>query len=157
MSNVTPPTGEICRQHLDYMVWADTQHITAVRAHMPHRLEILEHIFMAERIWLARIEGNVEAKHLQPPAGAAALAAEWAETHRKWQELAAAQADWSSVVSYKTMSGLELSSPLWQIALHVSNHGSYHRGQVAAVLRAEGFTPPSTDLILWYRLTQAQQ
>ena len=139
------------------MVWADDQHLTAVRAHMPHRLEILEHIFMAERIWLARIEGNVEAKHLQPPADGAALAAEWAEMHRKWQDLAAAQADWSSVVPYKTMSGIESSSPLWQIVLHMANHGSYHRGQVAAVLRAEGFTPPSTDLILWYRQTTPAQ
>jgi uncharacterized damage-inducible protein DinB len=154
---VTPPTGEICRQHLDYMVWADDQHLTAVRAHMPHRLEILEHIFMAERIWLARIEGNVEARHLKPPAGGAALAAEWDDIHRKWQKFAETQADWGTVVSYKTLSGIESSSPLWQVALHLANHGSYHRGQVAAVLRAEGFTPPSTDLILWYRLTTPAQ
>ncbi len=153
---MTPPTGEICRQHLDYMVWADNRQLAAVRAHMPLRLEILEHIFMAERIWLARIEGAVAPTHLQPPADGAELAAEWAELHRMWQALAA-QADWNSVVSYKTLSGIESSSPLWQIVLHVANHGSYHRGQVAAVLRAEGFTPPGTDLILWYRQTTPAQ
>ena len=41
--------------------------------------------------------------------------------------------------------------PVWQIVLHVVNHGSYHRGQVAAMLRAAGYAPPDSDLIIWYR------
>ncbi len=133
------------------MRWADVRLLEAVRAHIPARTEILEHIFMAERIWLARIEGNVEARHLQPPQGIDALSAEWADVHRRWNEWAASRTDWPRELVYKTMSGVESRSPLWQIALHVANHGSYHRGQVAAMLRAEGFAPPGTDLIMWYR------
>jgi uncharacterized damage-inducible protein DinB len=144
---VIPDAASICLQHLDFMVWADNQLFDAVRKFMPHRQEILLHIFMAEQIWLARLEGNFEPRHLEPPA---ALETAWPELHRRWQSHAA-QTDWSRIVAYKTLAGVESSSPVWQIVLHVSNHGSYHRGQVAAMLRAENFTPPSTDLIAWYR------
>lgn len=32
---------------------------------------------------------------------------------------------------------------------HVLNHGTYHRGQVAALLRASGRDFPDTDLLFW--------
>jgi uncharacterized damage-inducible protein DinB len=134
------------------MKWADELMLGAVRAKMPLRLEILEHIFMAERIWVARIEGNLDQSHFTPPVGGEELAAAWETLHGQLLALAAAETDWTRVVSYKTLAGVESASPLWQIVLHLANHGSYHRGQVAATLRAAGFTPPGTDLITWYRL-----
>ncbi len=133
------------------MKWADESLLAAMRANMPHRLETLEHIFMAERIWIARIEGNLDQRHFTPPAGGEELASAWADLHERWLALAASEKDWGRVLSYKTLAGMESASPLWQIALHVANHGSYHRGQVSATLRAAGFTPPGTDLITWYR------
>jgi uncharacterized damage-inducible protein DinB len=150
MTSVTPPTSDICRSHLNYMIWADDLMLAAVRAKLPQRTEILMHIFMAERIWLARLEGDVSPAHLEQPAPAD-LPAVWSELHRNWLAWADAQSDWTKSITYKNMAGAEFTSALWQIALHVANHGSYHRGQVAAMIRAEGLTPPSTDLIVWYR------
>lgn len=43
------------------------------------------------------------------------------------------------------------SSRLWRAMLHVVNHSSYHRGQIAAMLRQVGATPQGTDLMLYYR------
>jgi uncharacterized damage-inducible protein DinB len=150
---VTPECPEICRRHLDYMIWADDLLLAAVREKLPHRIEVLAHIFMAERIWLARIEGNVVTGFTDPPATVEELATQWAELHRKWRDWAAKQADWGKPLTYRSLAGGEYhTSYLFEIALHVGNHGSYHRGQVAAMLRAEGFAPPGTDLILWYRL-----
>jgi hypothetical protein len=117
---VTPALGDICAQHLACMKWADGLLLAAVQANMPSRLEILEHIFMAERIWLARIEGKIDQRHFQPPTGAEALAEEWSELHRQWLEWAAGQSDWGQVIAYKTLAGVESSSPLWQIVLHVA-------------------------------------
>jgi uncharacterized damage-inducible protein DinB len=34
---------------------------------------------------------------------------------------------------------------------HFINHSSYHRGQIVTFLRQLGASPPSTDLILYYR------
>jgi uncharacterized damage-inducible protein DinB len=35
--------------------------------------------------------------------------------------------------------------------LHVVNHGTHHRGQVAGFLRTMGHAPPALDLIAYYR------
>jgi uncharacterized damage-inducible protein DinB len=137
ISSVSPEISVVCRQHLQFMKWADDLLLDAIEVNLPSRREIMEHIFMAERIWLARIKGNVDSKHLAPP-----------EIHEQWLTL---EDDWTRVVEYKTLAGIEGKSPVWQIVLHVVNHGSYHRGQAAAALRAAGFTPPGTDLIAWYR------
>jgi uncharacterized damage-inducible protein DinB len=39
--------------------------------------------------------------------------------------------------------------------LHVVNHGTHHRGQVAGFLRSMGRKPPVLDLIAYYRQTGA--
>jgi uncharacterized damage-inducible protein DinB len=148
---VNPVIGDICRQHLEFMKWADNLMLAAITAQMPARKETLEHIFMAERIWLARVRDTVNAKLLIPPPDPETLAAEWSDLHGQWLKWAEEEQDWGKILPYKTLTGVESQSTLWQIVLHVTNHGSYHRGQVASALRAAGFTPPSTDLILWYR------
>ena len=35
--------------------------------------------------------------------------------------------------------------------LHVVNHSSYHRGQMALLLGQEGKSPPATDYIFYLR------
>ena len=58
----------------------------------------------------------------------------------------------SRVIEYKTMNGQPGTSAYWQMIVHVVNHGSYHRGQVATMLRQLGATPAqSTDMIAFFR------
>jgi uncharacterized damage-inducible protein DinB len=59
--------------------------------------------------------------------------------------------DLERVIRYKNIAGEELSNPLWQSLHQVSNHATYHRGQVATLLRQLGVKPLSTDLIMFYR------
>lgn len=40
--------------------------------------------------------------------------------------------------------------PLWQMMQHVVNHSSYHRGQVATLLRQLGAEPAPTDFLLFF-------
>ena len=54
-------------------------------------------------------------------------------------------------VAYSTMEGTPWRQPIWQVLLHVVNHGTHHRGQVSGFLRTLGHTPPVTDLICFYR------
>jgi uncharacterized damage-inducible protein DinB len=49
------------------------------------------------------------------------------------------------------MKGDQQSAPHWQMLQHVVNHQSYHRGQIATMLRQLGAKPISTDMIFFYR------
>ncbi|MFM8742635.1 MAG: DinB family protein [Cytophagales bacterium] len=40
--------------------------------------------------------------------------------------------------------------------IHLVNHGSYHRGQVAMLLRERGYEPFNTDLITYDRVLLGQ-
>ncbi len=51
----------------------------------------------------------------------------------------------------KPSSGGEYAHSFRQMFRHFINHSSYHRGQVVTLLRQLGATPPSTDLIVYYR------
>ncbi len=55
------------------------------------------------------------------------------------------------VVRYRTTSGDEFANTVEDILMHVALHGSYHRGQVARIVRGEGGTPLATDYILRIR------
>jgi uncharacterized damage-inducible protein DinB len=55
------------------------------------------------------------------------------------------------VITYRAMNGSPYANPLGELLRHVVNHGTYHRGQVATLLRQLGVKPPQTDLILYYR------
>ena len=61
------------------------------------------------------------------------------------------QQDLERVIHYKTFAGSEFSNPLWQSLHQLTNHASYHRGQIVTLLRQLGVKPVSTDLIGYYR------
>ena len=62
-------------------------------------------------------------------------------------------ADWEAAktetFTYRNLAGVETTRIKWQIFRHIVNHGTYHRGQIANMLRQLGVKPPSTDLIYW--------
>ena len=60
-------------------------------------------------------------------------------------------ADLDRVLEYKTLKFGVYRNPLWQSLQHLANHGTYHRGQVATLLRQLGATPILTDLMHFYR------
>jgi uncharacterized damage-inducible protein DinB len=37
---------------------------------------------------------------------------------------------------------------LWRMMLHLLNHQSYHRGQIATLLRQLGIQPPEVDFLV---------
>ncbi len=54
------------------------------------------------------------------------------------------------VIEYRNVKGEIWRYPLWQQLHHVVNHSTYHRGQVATMLRQLGATPVATDLLVYY-------
>ena len=156
-----PP--DALRTHLVYTEWATNRLLAAARELSAEELSrdfgtadksvigTLTHLFGADRVWLARIEsGPQEWPGTYDLAG---LAADWTEVYRRWHAWAAGLDEVGAAerVSYRDMKGNPWISPIWQIVLHVVNHGTHHRGQVAGFLRTMGKTPPPLDLIAFYR------
>ena len=157
MSAMAPPISDICRQHLDFMQWADERLMNAVAEHAPERIAALQHIYLAELVWFRRVcgDGACQIADLEAPGDAASLREAWEAHHREWKNWSNRVADWSVPTPNTTAKGVEYHTPLWQLIFHLVNHGSYHRGQVAAMLRASGIAPPPTDLVAYYRALQA--
>lgn len=54
-------------------------------------------------------------------------------------------------VSYGLFNGTIDSQPLETLVRHITNHSTYHRGQIATFMRQLGHKPVSTDLIVFAR------
>lgn len=132
----------------DYDRWANHLWIDRIggfknigRAHA-----ILEHILSAQRIWLKRI--GVE---FQPQQEDISLRDLFDVTSQAWVDVFKAIAP-EETITYVTMRGDQFSNTLEQIAIHVINHGTYHRGQLRGLAESEGFENfPETDFILYLR------
>lgn len=56
------------------------------------------------------------------------------------------------VFMYQNSKGEQFKQPLFQMLLHIFNHGTYHRGQIVNIMRQLQLTKiPSTDFIVWSR------
>lgn len=117
--------------------------------------DTVAHIFGAEWLWLERFHGR-SPTGLPPGTGFPDLASvrtRWAELEHNLMSFVAGLAaeDLARVYEFRTTKGVVYPNTLWQALQHVVNHGSYHRGQVATMLRQLGAKPNYTDLIYFYR------
>ncbi|WP_192348955.1 DinB family protein [Algoriphagus sp. Y33] len=51
------------------------------------------------------------------------------------------------VISYRNLSGVSFESRVLDVLMHVVNHSTYHRGQLAMLMRKMGMEPISSDYI----------
>jgi uncharacterized damage-inducible protein DinB len=57
----------------------------------------------------------------------------------------------SSTYTITTTKGEIFVHTYTQMFQHLVNHSSYHRGQIAGMVRQLGYIPLSTDLIIYHR------
>ena len=152
------------RRLLGHLRWADERALAALRAAKPlpeRALEIYAHILGAEAVWLARIQANRMPR--TRPSGAVlpvwpTLTLQQCVPHaedihagfaRLLKEVEAP--DLAGEIAYTNSAGQSFRSRLDDILLHVFLHGTYHRGQVALLLRQGGSEPAPTDYIAFVR------
>jgi uncharacterized damage-inducible protein DinB len=154
-------TLDTLKQHIAYTTWATDRLLRAAAQipteHLIHDFQTsdrsilgtLAHTFGADRIWLRRVTGDPTPAFLtEEDRQLATLQREWPVVLQGWT---AALDDPARVVHYHDMKGNPHSNPLYEIVLHLVNHGTHHRGQVSGFLRTLGHIPPQLDLIYFYR------
>ena len=148
------------RQHFrklfEHVAWADRRVLQSLRAAhsvLKRDLDLYSHILGSEHVWFSRIKGTTAKIAVWPT-----LTLD--ECQRLADENAAAFNDLISEltedsretpVTYRNSAGELYTSTLEDILTHVSLHGAYHRGQIAASIRAAGDTPSPTDYIAFAR------
>jgi uncharacterized damage-inducible protein DinB len=117
--------------------------------------DTLVHTLSAEWNWRSRWQG-VSPKAMLDPNDFPTLEA----VRARWREEAElvyafldtlSDGDLQRAFAYTTMSGKPMSSTLWHTLVHVVNHGTQHRSELAMLLTGLGRSPGDIDLITFVR------
>jgi uncharacterized damage-inducible protein DinB len=143
---------EHIRNLFSYDDWANREILGSLQALStpPERsVKLLAHILSAERLWLERLLVQKQTLPVWPLSTLAQCKLEVHELPGLWKNYLTAlgEAGLARSLTYKNTKGESFSSQKQDILLHVVMHSAYHRGQIAADMRAAGFSPPYTDFI----------
>ena len=148
------PTLDSYAHRFAYHAWASRSLADALTDDATHERArtLLAHALAADRVWLLRLRGEPSDGVVLWPALAAGEVRARASAEPYPAFLAAStDADLVRGVRYTNFKGEAFETTVQDILEHVLLHGAYHRGQVAAALRASGTAPPPTDYIVWVR------
>ncbi|MEE1947164.1 DinB family protein [Pedobacter sp. KR3-3] len=138
---------------LNYTTKADAIVIAALhKTDLPEADRLFSHVLTAQHIWAKRILGQQPEKGVweeQPKTAFEALSAENAKLFDTI--LSTRQLD--ELIHYANAHG-EFENNLQDILFHVVNHSTYHRAQIATMLKKAGQTPPATDFVILKRTNQ---
>lgn len=144
------------RKLYKHLEWADARALQSLRAAhsvLKKDLDLYSHILGSEHVWLSRIKGTPAKVAVWPT-----LTLDEAERLAS-ENVAAFEGVISELtedsretpITYRNSAGDQFTSILEDILTHVCLHGAYHRGQIAASVRAAGDAPNPTDYIAFTR------
>jgi len=144
------------REHLvrlfRYDAWANSEVLASLGAANPppaRSVRLLAHILSAEKLWLERLSGEKPSLPVWPEFNLSECEQQASELKALWTGYFSSL-DGNTLgqpVTYHNSKGEAFSSAKQDILLHVTMHGSYHRGQIATDMRTAGFAPAYTDFI----------
>ena len=118
----------------------------------------LFHTYLADRIWYKRmVQPDLPMPDPKADVPLSQLADDWQDLQHRWEAWANSikDEDLDRTVTYTMRDGSRGENLAKHLVLHVVNHATLHRGQVVAMLRQVGITPPNTDLFFYLRELRA--
>lgn len=162
--------------HLRYTVWATRRTLETVRCLSPREYlhsvgasfrsvrGLLEHTFISDWGWYELLAGEA-AGIAEPPdlefyGQFSNLENDYRTLLVRYEILASFLDDPELAArfgySLVEVPWLHTRIPKWQGLMHLVNHGTHQRGQIATLLRQLGHAPPDTDLIHFYLELEGQ-
>ncbi|HEU4724820.1 MAG TPA: DinB family protein [Candidatus Eisenbacteria bacterium] len=110
---------------------------------------LVGHLAGAGRLWLDRLQGRTPSIEIWPVLSLDECEAAFKALNKAWNEYldGLSPADLQKSVKYTNSKGEEWESSVADILTHVALHGTYHRGQIAMLVRQSGNAPAYTDYI----------
>ncbi|MFA5404047.1 MAG: DinB family protein [Ignavibacteria bacterium] len=136
---------------LNYDYWANERIIESVKENnisTGKPIALLSHIINAEILTIARIK---KTKYIDPfevrsiennMELSKSINSEWLEFINSLREN-----EFNNLIEYDNIKGEHITAKIWEMFLHMINHSTYHRGQIATSLRIMNITPPASDLM----------
>jgi uncharacterized damage-inducible protein DinB len=162
-------TPEQIRELYDFNAWANqrvfdacaaltsAQFSRAVVSSYPSVRETLAHIVTGEwvwlELWLGRMHPAAERQNYAAQfVDLAKIRTGWSEVERERQPFldALTPPGLGHVIEYTSLMGNRCAYTLRRMMQHVVNHSTYHRGQVATMLRQLGAEPRPTDYLRYF-------
>ena len=148
------------RRLLKYEHWANRRVLAALQGatnNGSRSLQLLAHICAGIIEWARRLDGETETSTPIWPTLTLRdceiwlTRAEESLTRLESILLESQPEDLEATISYTNQHGLSYKTKRRDALSHLFAHGAYHRGQIAADLRAGGGEPVNTDFITYVR------
>ncbi|MDP4169054.1 MAG: DinB family protein [Bacillota bacterium] len=150
------------KQLLEYHFWATNKLLQYINDNCPEVFtreiasvfnsikETAEHLYIVDTLWFDRIRG-IEADQTNVSFESAKKALK--ETKELQQRLIdyLKSEDLTRIGTYKNSIGTIFENTVEEICIHLANHGTYHRGNITAMLWSMGYKSTSTDYIYFLR------
>jgi len=110
---------------------------------------LMAHIAATEQLWYDRLLGRPQSMPVWPDLTLEQSAALVDGMAARWREYLAGLAPEGllAVIGYTNSKGEPWTNTVQDVLMHVVMHSVYHRGQIAAAVRAGGGEPAYTDFI----------
>jgi uncharacterized damage-inducible protein DinB len=143
-----------------YNAWANSRVLGALAQQKvtdDKILTLMSHVMAAQLLWLHRIVGlpapDVELWKKYSIERLQQLSEEGAT---RWLKFIEDHDDFNRQLRYHNYVGHSFENNIEHIMIHTVNHATYHRGQVALLMRERGYEPVNTDFITYDRVMTGQ-
>lgn len=120
-------------------------------------LSLLGHVVAAQFLWLHRIKGL--------PAPDVKLWGDYSleqliemsqRASQQWLDFVQSTDNFDREMTYRNYVNEPYTNNVENVMIHLVNHSSYHRAQIAMLLRQKGYEPINTDFITYDRVITGQ-
>jgi uncharacterized damage-inducible protein DinB len=122
---------------------------------------VLVHMMSAEWVWLRRCQGESPRAMLNwddyPTVGV--LAERWAQIESEMLGFINTQSpeSLSRAIAYTNTRGITFTLELWKMLVHVANHSTHHRGELASMFAMMDVPHPEDDWLFYFLERSGQQ
>ena len=143
----------ILKAFLNYNDFANRRYISVLNTaegDLEREIFLFSHILNAQHLWNARIN-NSEYKYTVWQVHEKNEFLKIHEQNQTETKKIIDEDDMDRSITYLNTKGDSFSNTVCEMLLQPLNHGTYHRGQIAQLLRAKDINPPNTDYITFER------
>ncbi|KKI90413.1 hypothetical protein WQ54_20865 [Bacillus sp. SA1-12] len=160
---------ELTLQLFDYHFWANEKllqhlqglpkgiYLSKVESVFPSIAETFGHMVAADEVWYSRLKGEslsqLATKKFRSIEETSIVSA---ALYNEIKHFLTKTENFERMIHYNNMKGDPFNNKMSEIVHHMVNHGTYHRGNISAMIRQMGFEGISTDYIVYLRIKHNQ-